>query len=121
MVEDRRKRPPNRRLDSWKEIASYFGRDERTLKRWEKERGLPVRRLPGAHGGVYAFTDDLARWTEESSPGNAAPPASNSTQSRTTVAEIATSAVTAVCEPHVRVADQLGACLSNHFIAVHCA
>src|SRR5271166_2517561 len=62
MVEDRRKRVPNRRLDTWKEIASYFGRDERTVKRWEKDRGLPVRRLPGAHGGVYANTDDLAQW-----------------------------------------------------------
>ena len=64
MLEDRRKRPPNRRLDSWKEIAAYFGRDERTVKRWEKERGLPIRRLPGARGGVYAFTDDLAHWME---------------------------------------------------------
>ena len=62
MVEDRRKRGPNRRLDSWKEIASYFGRDERTVKRWEKERGLPVQRLPGARGGVFAFSDDLAQW-----------------------------------------------------------
>src|SRR5271157_494896 len=64
MIEDRRKRPPNRRLDSWKEIAAFFGRDERTVKRWEKERGLPVLRLPGARGGVYAFTDDLAQWME---------------------------------------------------------
>ena len=62
MIEDRRKRCPNRRLDSWKEIASHFGRDERTVKRWEKDRGLPVRRLPGTKGRVYAFTDDLARW-----------------------------------------------------------
>ncbi len=70
MVEDRRKRPPNRRLDSWKEIASYFGRDERTVKRWEKERGLPVLRLPGAHGGVYAFSDDLAQWMANRKPGS---------------------------------------------------
>src|SRR5271167_2759327 len=68
VVEDRRKRPPNRRLDSWKEIASFFGRDERTVKRWEKERGLPVRRLPGAHGGVYAYSDDLVQWMGTSAP-----------------------------------------------------
>ncbi len=70
MVEDRRKRGPNSRLDSWKEIASYFGRDERTVKRWEKERGLPVRRLPGARGGVYAFSDDLAQWMGTLAPAN---------------------------------------------------
>src|SRR6516162_5274984 len=73
MLEDRRKRPPNRRLDSWKEIAAYFGRDERTVKRWEKERGLPIRRLPGARGGVYAFTDDLASWMETRSSGKPNP------------------------------------------------
>jgi len=69
MVEDRRKRGPNRRLDTWKEIASYFGRDERTVKRWEKDRGLPVRRLPGTHGGVYAYSDDLAQWMSIRSEG----------------------------------------------------
>ena len=68
MVEDRRKQAPNRRLDSWKEIAAFFGRDERTVKRWEKERGLPVLRLPGARGGVYSFTDDLSRWMETRKP-----------------------------------------------------
>ena len=31
----------NQRLDSWKEIAAFLGRDERTVRRWEKERGLP--------------------------------------------------------------------------------
>ena len=35
------------RLRSWKEIASYFGADERTVKRWEVSRGLPVHRVPG--------------------------------------------------------------------------
>jgi tetratricopeptide (TPR) repeat protein len=64
-MEDRRKRAPSRRLDSWKEIAAYFGRDERTVKRWEKDRGLPVHRLPGARGGVYAFTDELAQWMSQ--------------------------------------------------------
>jgi len=36
-----------KRLDSWKEIAAFFGRAERTVKRWEAARGLPVHRLPG--------------------------------------------------------------------------
>jgi Tfp pilus assembly protein PilF len=54
---------PNQRLDSWKEIAAFFRRDERTVKRWEKERGLPVHRLQGsATGRVYAYSDELLRW-----------------------------------------------------------
>jgi tetratricopeptide (TPR) repeat protein len=53
----------NRRLDSWKEIGAFFGRDERTAKRWETTRGLPVHRVPGAgRANVYAYTDELAEW-----------------------------------------------------------
>lgn len=52
----------DRRLDTWKEIAAYFGRDVRTAKRWERQRGLPVRRLPGGGGRVYAYVDELAAW-----------------------------------------------------------
>jgi len=53
----------DRRIDSWKEIASFFGRDERTVKRWEKERGLPVHRIPGgSRGSVYAFAEELTTW-----------------------------------------------------------
>jgi tetratricopeptide (TPR) repeat protein len=52
-----------KRLDSWKEIPTFFGRDERTVKRWEKERGLPVYRVPGsARGGVFAYAEELAEW-----------------------------------------------------------
>src|SRR5579863_2470971 len=53
----------HRRLDSWKEIAAFFGRDERTVKRWEKERGLPVYRVPGSsRGGVFAYAEELTEW-----------------------------------------------------------
>jgi tetratricopeptide (TPR) repeat protein len=55
------------RLDSWKEIAAFFGRDERTVKRWEKERGLPIHRVPGsARGGVFAYSHELAEWLKGS-------------------------------------------------------
>ena len=53
------------RLDSWKEIAACFRRDPRTVKRWEKERALPVHRLPGnGRSGVYAYAGELRRWLE---------------------------------------------------------
>src|SRR5580658_9864134 len=56
---------PDHRLDSWKEIAAFFGRDERTVRRWEKERGLPAHRVPGrARGGVFAYTAELGEWLQ---------------------------------------------------------
>ncbi len=51
-----------RRLNSWKEIAAYFGNDQRTVKRWENTRGLPVRRLPGARSGVFALVSEIEAW-----------------------------------------------------------
>lgn len=60
----------NRRLDSWKEIAAFFDRDERTVKRWEKERALPVHRLPGgSRARVFAFTEELSRWMHSQDVG----------------------------------------------------
>jgi len=54
---------PGKRLDSWKEIASFFGRSERTVKRWESERGLPVHRVPGSgRSAVFAYANELADW-----------------------------------------------------------
>lgn len=54
------------RLDSWKEIAAFFGRDERTVKRWEHQRGLPVRRIPGGgRSPVYAYRHELEIWLRD--------------------------------------------------------
>ena len=53
------------RLESWKEIAVFFDRDEKTVRRWEKELRLPVHRLPGvSKGRVYAFPQELTEWAE---------------------------------------------------------
>jgi adenylate cyclase len=51
------------RLGSWKAIARYLGRDIRSAQRWERERGLPVHRVPGEKGGaVFAYAVELDRW-----------------------------------------------------------
>lgn len=51
------------RLSSWKEIASFLDRDERTVKRWESDRGLPVHRVPGAgRAAVFAYADEIESW-----------------------------------------------------------
>jgi Tol biopolymer transport system component len=52
-------------LQSWKEIASYLGRAERTCRRWEKEFGLPVHRMDGSpRASVFAYKGELDRWLE---------------------------------------------------------
>lgn len=58
----------DRRLSTWAEIAAYIGRDVRTARRYESERGLPVRRLPGARSTVYALTRDLDAWRAGGAP-----------------------------------------------------
>ncbi len=50
------------RLDSWKEIAAYLRRGVRTVQRWERVAGLPVRRIGPARGAVYAFRSELDAW-----------------------------------------------------------
>src|SRR6266446_4700566 len=58
-----------RRLESWKEIASYLGRDVTTVRRWEKREGLPVHRLHHNRlGSVYAYTSELDAWRDERAP-----------------------------------------------------
>ena len=55
-----------RRLESWKEIASYLGRDVTTVRRWEKREGLPVYRLQHSKlGSVYAYTLELDAWRDK--------------------------------------------------------
>ena len=66
---------PGQRLTSWKEIASHFGRDVRTVMRWEKERGLPVQRGPnGKTGVVFADTSELDAWARGAATADAAAP-----------------------------------------------
>jgi hypothetical protein len=67
------------RLDSWKAIASYLGRDAGTVRRWERTRGLPVHRVPGGKGSsVFAYTAEIDAWLQsapqETPPDLPAPP-----------------------------------------------
>jgi hypothetical protein len=53
----------SRRLDSWKEIAAYLKRGERTIRRWEQTEGLPVHRhLHEKGASVYAYAGELDEW-----------------------------------------------------------
>ena len=63
-----------RRLESWKEIAAYLGRDVTTVRRWERREGLPVHRLLHLKlGSVYAYTTELDAWRDERAPATDAP------------------------------------------------
>ena len=62
-------KPSGDRLDSWKEIATYLGRDVTTVQRWEKREGMPVRRHQhDKMGSVYASRAELDAWTRSRSP-----------------------------------------------------
>jgi TolB-like protein/cytochrome c-type biogenesis protein CcmH/NrfG len=57
------------RLESWGEIAGYLRRDIRTVQRWERYHGLPVRRLQvGKLPTVYAYRSELDKWFLERQP-----------------------------------------------------
>lgn len=75
-------RGPNDRLDSWKEIAEYLGRDVRTVIRWEQEKKLPVHRVPGGkRQAVFSFASEIDAWLK--SEGAEGEPASRGQPNRT--------------------------------------
>lgn len=52
-----------RELTSWKEVADYLGVTVRTAQKWEHERRLPVKRLPGkGRGRIIVAVADLEEW-----------------------------------------------------------
>src|SRR5437660_221500 len=73
MATENGKNSRERRLTAWKEIAAFVGRDERTVRRWEESRGLPVRRFPGAgHASVFAYTHEIEAWMRGSATADTA-------------------------------------------------
>lgn len=51
-----------RELTSWKQIAAYLGVSVRTAQLWERERGLPVKRMVGERGRVWATEPEIDAW-----------------------------------------------------------
>jgi len=50
-------------LDSWKEIAAFLRRGVRTVQRWERTEGLPVRRHSHMRrSSVYAVRSEVELW-----------------------------------------------------------
>jgi len=62
-------------LNSWKEIAAYVGRGVRTVQRWERELGLPVRRPLGSRRAVMALRQEIDAWISRRPSGAIKPPA----------------------------------------------
>ncbi len=57
--------PPETRLDSWKEIATYVKRDVSTVQRWEKREAMPIHRhVHDKRGSVYALSSELDAWLQ---------------------------------------------------------
>ena len=56
-------------LEGWKAIADHLDKTERTVQRWEKSKGLPIRRLRAGsadeQGRVFAYKRELDAWWRE--------------------------------------------------------
>jgi hypothetical protein len=55
--------PDSDDLNGWKEIAAYLGKSVRSVQRWERAYGLPVRRIQAAGGEViFAVRREVDAW-----------------------------------------------------------
>lgn len=91
-------------LNSWKEIARYVGRSERTVQRWERQCGFPVRRPAGKmRSAVIAIPAEIQAWSQTSFK--------NSTTEITTFEN--KTPVVESCPPQVRRAPTL-LCIDDH-------
>src|SRR4051794_7964169 len=56
---------PQKTLESWKQIAGFLDRSERTVRRWEESEGLPVhRRSHERQDTVFAFKHEIEAWRD---------------------------------------------------------
>src|ERR1700742_632462 len=81
-------KPPEDRLDSWKEIAAYLNRDVTTVQRWEKREEMPVHRhLHDKRGSVYALPSELDGWLERRKPRSEEQPKAEHPQAISSISE----------------------------------
>ncbi len=57
-------------LHGWKEIAAALNTNVRTAQKYERHHGLPVRRMPGKRGRVYALREEILAWRDKRQPRN---------------------------------------------------
>lgn len=64
-------------LQGWNAIADYLACDVRTAKRWEEQRGLPVRRTRRTPGegrpNVYALVSEIDAWRAQTAAEASSP------------------------------------------------
>ncbi len=81
---------------SWKEIAAHLGKGVRTVQRYERQLGLPVRRPLQHKPIVLAYADEIDSWLRQQTTmghnlpagGSAARLRETRTQTRLLVAEL---------------------------------
>ena len=67
MLPDPKKMEEGRFLSGWKEIANYLGKGVRTVQRYERDMGFPVRRPAGKpRAAVIATRAELDAWVAAS-------------------------------------------------------
>ena len=66
---------PQKTLESWKQIAAYLDRSQRTARRWESTEGLPVhRRAHQSQDTIFAYQHEIDNWSQLRTQAPAAPP-----------------------------------------------
>lgn len=60
----------SRKLRGWKDIAAHLRATERTARRWERTRRLPIHRVRGqSQDAVFADVEELDAWLEADGDG----------------------------------------------------
>lgn len=56
--------PEHDRLNGWKDIAAFLRRSVRTVQRWERDYGLPLRRQGPDGELIFAYPGELEAWVQ---------------------------------------------------------